>query len=168
MALECHLQTEKQWFRLRACGLILHDNAVLMVGNERAPYYYSVGGGVNVGESTYDAAIREVREETGLVLPIERLAIIHENYFVGRHDDALHGLEAHELAFYYLLRYSGEEIEFTTRRTPEGEQLYWVQLADFPSSKAYPAFLPRVLPTLGDRTLHIRSVAGQSEEITQL
>ncbi len=168
MALECHLQTEKQWFRLRACGLIVHDNAVLMVGNERDPYYYSVGGGVNVGESTYDAAIREVHEETGVVFPVERLAIIHENYFFGQHDDALQGLEAHELAFYYLMRYSGEEMEFTTHGTPEGEQLYWVPLADFPTTNAYPAFLPRVLPTLGDRTLHIRTIEGQGEEITQL
>ncbi len=102
MSLECHIETNKRWFRLRACGLIVRDNEVLMMGNDVDPYRYSVGGGVLVGESTYDAAIREVWEETGVKLPVERLAIIHENYFFSQHNDAMHGLESHELAFYYL------------------------------------------------------------------
>ena len=31
-----------QWFRYRAAGIIIKDDAVLMVGNDHNDYYYSV------------------------------------------------------------------------------------------------------------------------------
>jgi 8-oxo-dGTP pyrophosphatase MutT (NUDIX family) len=37
------------------------------------PYWFTIGGGVETGESVADAACRELREEVGIVLPVEAL-----------------------------------------------------------------------------------------------
>ena len=44
-----------QWFRYRAAGIIIKDDAVLMVGNDHNDYYYSVGGAVQLGETAEEA-----------------------------------------------------------------------------------------------------------------
>ncbi|GAB3436398.1 hypothetical protein GCM10027517_06460 [Phycicoccus ginsengisoli] len=46
----------------------------------RTTYWYTVGGGVDAGESDLDAAVREVWEETGLrVDPSRLLGPVHED-----------------------------------------------------------------------------------------
>ncbi|WP_259748403.1 hypothetical protein [Lactococcus lactis] len=47
-----------QWFRYRAAGIIIKDDAVLMVGNDHNDYYYSVGGAVQLGETAEEACLR--------------------------------------------------------------------------------------------------------------
>ncbi|GAA1690472.1 hypothetical protein GCM10009745_39620 [Kribbella yunnanensis] len=37
------------------------------------PYWFTIGGGVEAGESIADAACRELREEVGIVLPADAL-----------------------------------------------------------------------------------------------
>lgn len=49
--------------------LVVRDNGmVLLVRHSYTRGWYLPGGGVRRGESTHEAAMREVREETGLVL----------------------------------------------------------------------------------------------------
>ena len=52
-----------------------------LAGNENEYYYYSIGSGVHMGESAESAVLQEVFEETGIHHEIERLAVIHENFF---------------------------------------------------------------------------------------
>ena len=80
---ECTFTRGTDWFRLRACGILINDGKVLMIRNDSDPFYYSVGGCVEHGESLEEAAVREVWEETGCKFEIERLAFIHENFFRG-------------------------------------------------------------------------------------
>lgn len=44
------------------------DNSVLLVRHTYRPGWHTPGGGVNAGESPADAIVREVREETGLII----------------------------------------------------------------------------------------------------
>ena len=81
--IECSFTSGNKWFRLRACGNLINDGKVLMIRNERDPYYYSVGGGVKHNETTETAVIREVWEETRFKFEIDRLVFIHENLFSG-------------------------------------------------------------------------------------
>ncbi|WP_408645493.1 NUDIX domain-containing protein [[Clostridium] fimetarium] len=61
----------------------MENDSVLLASNEASDYFYSVGGGVHLGETSEEAVIREVFEETGVNYEIDRLVFIHENFFYG-------------------------------------------------------------------------------------
>ena len=61
---------------LRVGAIILKERRVLMVGNERADYLYSVGGRIRFGETAEEAVRREVYEETGVRMEIDRLGFV--------------------------------------------------------------------------------------------
>jgi len=79
MEYDCGFTRQDKWFRYRAAAIIIEDGCVLMVGNERESYYYSVGGGVHMGETAEDAVKREVFEETGVHYEVDRLAFMIMN-----------------------------------------------------------------------------------------
>ena len=81
---DCGFTKENKWFRYRAAAIIVEDGCVLFAGNELEDYYYSIGGGVHMGETAEDAVKREVFEETGVAYDIDRLAVIHERLFMPR------------------------------------------------------------------------------------
>ena len=78
---DCGFTRENKWFRYRAAAIIIEEDCALFAGNEIDNYYYSIGGGVHVGETSEKAVKREVLEETGVEYEIERLAVVHENFF---------------------------------------------------------------------------------------
>jgi 8-oxo-dGTP pyrophosphatase MutT (NUDIX family) len=69
-------------FNYRVGAIIIRDGKILMVQNQSSSCYYSVGGRIKYGESSAQAIVREVFEETGVCLEIERLGFLHENSFV--------------------------------------------------------------------------------------
>ena len=65
---------EEGFINLRVGAIILKDDKLLMVGNKARPeYLYSVGGRIKFGETSEEAIIREVYEETGVHMEIDRL-----------------------------------------------------------------------------------------------
>ena len=62
---------------IRVGAIIMRDNKILMVGNEHSDYLYSVGGRVKFGETAEEAVVREVMEETGVKMDVERLGFVH-------------------------------------------------------------------------------------------
>ena len=107
MAYDCGFQKEQNWFRYRAAAIIVEEGCVLFAGNERENYYYSIGGGVHMNETAEDAVKREVFEETGVQYDVDRLAVIHENFFDG--DGSLDGYSCHEVAFYFMMKPRGTQ-----------------------------------------------------------
>jgi 8-oxo-dGTP pyrophosphatase MutT (NUDIX family) len=65
---DCGFTKENNWFRYRAAAIIVENGCVLLATNDKVDYFYSVGGGVQMGEKAEDAVVREVFEETGLKL----------------------------------------------------------------------------------------------------
>ena len=71
---------------IRVGAIIMKDDKFLMVENDRFPHMYSVGGRIKFGETAEEAVVREVFEETGVKMEIDRLGFIHENFFPGDSD----------------------------------------------------------------------------------
>lgn len=154
MEYDCGFTRENKWFRYRAAAIIIEEGYVLFAGNERENYYYSIGGGVHMGESAEEAVKREVFEETGVEYEVERLAFIHENFFDG--DGSMEGLKCHEVAFYFLMKPRGSR-ELNSNSFTQGvkESMHWIPMDKLSDYRAYPMFFRDKLNHLKGEIEHI-------------
>ena len=152
---DCCFTRENNWFRYRAAAIIVEDDSVLFVTNEKEDYYYSVGGGVHMNETAEEAVLREVFEETGIHYEIDRLAVVHENFFEG--SNALEGYACHEIAFYYLMKSRGTKELNSESYSCYGsrEEMCWLPIAELDQYRAFPAFMKDYLQNLSDGVVHI-------------
>ena len=154
MEYDCGFTKRNKWFRYRAAAIIIENGHVLFAGNERESYYYSIGGGVHIGDSAEEAVKREVLEETGVEYEVERLAFIHENFFDG--DGTLEGRECHEIALYFLMKPRGTQ-ELNSNSYTQGvkENMYWLPIDKLNEYRAYPTFFREKLKDLKNEIQHI-------------
>ena len=82
-------------FGVRAAALIL-QNGKLLVTKDKGKYY-TIGGAIQVNESTEDAVVREVKEELGVKAQAGQLAFVVENRF------EQDGVSYHNIEFHYLV-----------------------------------------------------------------
>lgn len=152
--MDCGFQNGDGWFRYRAAAIIIEDGCVLFAKNELDSYYYSIGGGVHLGEMAEDAVKREVLEETGVSYEIDRLAFIHENFFEG--SGTLDGLKCHEVAFYFLMKSRGtKELNSNSYSLGVREYMHWLPINKLTEYVAYPSFFADKLLNLKDTVEHI-------------
>ena len=142
---DCGFTKENQWFRYRAAAIIVEDNCVLFAGNEKEDYLYSIGGGVHMGETAENAVLREVYEETGVHYEIDRLAVIHENFF-NENNGTLKGLDCHEISIYFLMKSRGtKELNSNSFTWGVKEEMHWIPIEELDRYKAFPTFLKEYL-----------------------
>lgn len=143
----CAFCVGNKWFRYRAAAIIVEDGQVLFAGNEKADYLYSIGGAVHAGETAEDAVKREVFEETGVKYEVDRLAVIHENFFYDTFglDEKL---DCHEVALYYLMKPRGTRVLKSDSYTMGvRESMYWIPIEELGKYKAFPSFIKEYLNT---------------------
>ena len=123
---------------IRAGAIIIKDRKLLMVSNARN-YLYSVGGRIKFGETAEEAVVREVFEETGLKMEIDRLGFVHENYFYG---DAPYNLNKliYEISFFFYMKVPDTFAPISESFTEDNsnERLVWISLDE--DIKIYPEF----------------------------
>ncbi len=100
--------------RVKAVCLFLHDGRLLAKDSfdptKQQRFWVPVGGGVEFGETSHDAIVREVREELGAEITGVRLLGVRENLFT------FDGSQGHEIVFVYDAqfaehhKYEAEEI----------------------------------------------------------
>ena len=124
---------------VRVGAIIEKNGKLLMVTNAGVDYYYSVGGRIQFGESAEDAVRREVLEETGFPLEIDRLGFIHEDFFWGDSPAKL-GKLIYEIAFYFYMKTPADFEPRCESLTEEGrgERLEWI--APDTEKTVYPRF----------------------------
>ncbi len=129
MPIDCCFCKDNDWFRYRVGAIIISEGHALFSYGEESGYYYTIGGGVHVGERSEDAVIREVYEETGERFEVERPLCLVENFFKG--DDVwLKDLNCHAVEFYYLMKPTKKreyDVESVTT-CGEHERMCWLPI----------------------------------------
>ncbi len=126
---------------IRVGAIIRKDGKFLMAGNDRDDYLYSVGGRLQFGETAEEAVVREVEEETGRRLEVDRLGFVHENYFYGDVPGVNAGKLVYEVAFFFYMKVPDGFEPAGESRTDEGdvcERMQWVSPDD--PRTIYPEF----------------------------
>lgn len=139
MSNDMTVQCDNGFINIRVGAIIMKDGKILMVGNESADYLYSVGGRVKFGETAKEAIVREVLEETGVKMEIDRLGFIHENYFIGDSSEKL-GKLIYEISFYFYMKVPNDFLPESNSFTEDNSEefLNWISLDD--EQKIYPDF----------------------------
>ena len=157
---DCCFEQDGFTFRYRAAAIIIEDECVLMAYNNRDDYYYSIGGGVHLGETSVEAVTREAKEETGIAYEVDRLAFVNESLFHG--DGTLAGKQCHCIELYYLMKpknvqqvCSGSYTGVTANNTEEYVQ--WIPIKDLGNYKIFPEFFKEKLFNLPSEVEHFIS-----------
>lgn len=84
---------EKLTFRPTVYAIIVDDGKILLVHLRRRDTFFLPGGGVKLGERVTEALRREVKEEAGIAIEIERFAFFSERFqYHDPSDTAFHAL----------------------------------------------------------------------------
>ena len=156
MSYDCGFEKGNNWFRYRTGGIIVHDGKMLFVKSAVGDYYYMIGGGVHMGETSETCIEREVLEEAGIHAKADYLAVVCENFFKGE-GGSVDGCDCHTVEFYYRMTVSGEEANYCKPTTDNGEKLVWVPVEEIESSKIKPNFIKeKINEIINERkTIHV-------------
>ena len=139
MASDCTVAIDNGYINIRVGAIIKKGDKFLMVGNQKDNYLYSVGGRIKFGESAEEAVAREVFEETGVRLEVDRLGFVHENFFYGdygKKEDKL----IYEISYFFYMK-TPDDFEPVCESFTEDEskeRLVWVDKDS--DITYYPAF----------------------------
>jgi 8-oxo-dGTP pyrophosphatase MutT (NUDIX family) len=123
---------------IRVGAIIIRDGRALMVKSKFGDYCYSVGGRIKFGETAQAAIVREVFEETGYRLSVDRLGYVNEVYFINDNPKDF-GKPVYELAFYFYMNAPADFMPADDHIADGEEPFVWVS-PDEPFT-LYPDFM---------------------------
>lgn len=141
-------------FNYRTCGVISDGKRILLHRREDDDFWALVGGRVQMLESSDCAIKREIREELGEVIEINRLLWMVENFF--KFGDK----QYHEISTIYLVNLE-KESRLLNRKYPfkgvEDKKLIykWFSFDELNSLDIRPSFLKEKLISLPNNANHI-------------
>lgn len=134
--------TGNEKFNYRVCAIIINDNKILAMHDERSPYYYLPGGRVQMGETAEQAVIREVEEELNITPGIIRPLWLDQSFF----NEEVDKLNYHEICIYFLMDISNTDLlkrgaRFTLHEGSHTLDFEWLALERLAVEHFYPIFL---------------------------
>ena len=154
MNYDCGFTKGDNWFRYRTGGILIHDNKMLFVKSSVGDYYYMIGGGVHLGETSEKCIEREFLEETGIDAKAKNIAVVCENFFKGI-GGTIDGYDCHTIEFYYYME--SNDVSVCNDKTDNGEELVWLPVEKIKDSKIKPEFIKECIDKIIDKKkiLHI-------------
>ena len=134
-------------FGVRATALIVKDNRLFVIEDEGG--CYTIGGAIQVNETTEDAVVREVKEELGVTSTAGPLAFVVENHF----EQA--GIHYHNIEFHYLVDLL-EDAPLTMQEDTKSLPCRWLAIEALSTVDLKPAFLKTALPEWNGQLQHIQ------------
>ena len=150
-------QTDVGRFNYRVAGVLIHENRLLVMTDERSPYYYLPGGRVSMNEESTMAIKREIKEEFDVEVEATQLLWIVENFFVEQQSQE----QFHEIGMYYLLQLTEEDILKRGQEFIMNEGGYkklsflWLPLEKIKHLNIYPLFLKERIMNLPQVPEHL-------------
>jgi 8-oxo-dGTP diphosphatase len=127
------------------CACIVHRGRLLLIQRANQPgkgFWSFPGGHIELGETIFEASVREVREEVGI--EIEPLEVFQVYDWIAR--DNAGRLRFHYLVNYVRARYlSGEP-----RACDDAAQVRWVTESEIPRLTMHPFVRQTALRLLGE------------------
>ena len=129
---------------VRAAGVIIHNNKVLVHKNVNSDHYALVGGRIEIGENSADTVKREIKEELGKEIEITGYISTIENFF------EMKGSKYHEIMFVHKIEFTNEEdkkIEYIMKNQEGKDYLEyeWIELEKLDEFPLLPEIIKEVL-----------------------
>ena len=124
-------ETGNEKFNYRVCAIMISAGKVLAMQDDRSPYYYLPGGRVAIGETAENAVIREVQEESGLIVIRDSIKPIGEVLEVRRdiYDPKVKYI-CHTYVYTCDVEDEMSETNMTESEIRDGYHLVWATLED--------------------------------------
>ncbi|WP_421100834.1 NUDIX hydrolase [Sporosarcina psychrophila] len=136
-------KTEKAVFNYRVAGIWIENGHVLLHRDINESQWSLPGGRVEIAEDSQSSLKREFREELGIDVHVDRMALVIENFF--EHG----GRDFHEIGFYYAITSKGNPSSYNEApfHGIEGERLIfkWTPINELNEVALYPECLRAVL-----------------------
>lgn len=121
------IDVEDYKLNVRAAGVIIHNNKVLVHKNLNSNHYALIGGRVEIGEDSATTVKREAQEELGKEVEITGYVATIENFF------EMKGRKYHEILFIHKAEFINDEdkkIEYILKNMEGKEHLQyeWLEL----------------------------------------
>ena len=149
--MDISFKQENQKFNYRVCAIMISENRILAMHDERSPYFYLPGGRVMMGETAEQAVVREIQEELGVTPKIIRPLWLNQAFFT----EDVDGLHYHELCIYFLMDISDTNLLEKGRAftLTEGKHIHafeWLEFDRLKDEYFYPLFLKKEICDLPD------------------
>ena len=141
-------------FTNRVVGVAFDRDRVLLHRTDDMNFWALPGGRAELLEPSPDTLVREMQEEIGVTVQVDRLLWVAENFFE-------YGSRSfHEIGFYYLMHLPTDsplrdQPSFLGREGEMPVYFEWQPVAALESVVLYPTFLRTGLKSLPTSTVHI-------------
>jgi len=138
-------------FNYRVGAIIIYDNKLLVMHDERSPYYYLPGGRVKMRETADQAITREIQEELNIDCKIIRPLWLSQSFF----NEDVDKIDYHELCIYYLIELLDKELYkkdiFVLNERNHTLEFEWLDFDRLQNEYFYPLFLKKEIYNLPER-----------------
>ena len=141
-------------FTNRIIGVAIDRGRVLLHRTDDMTFWAMPGGRAELMEASPDTLVREMQEEIGVDVTVDRLLWLAENFF--QHEGRAH----HEIGFYYLMDLPADSSlrDTTVFIGHEGSMdvhFEWFPVDTLEDLPLFPSFLRTGLKSLPEHTVHI-------------